>query len=66
MFSVVNAYLFRPLPVRSGGELVALAAQKPTSNALRNLSYPNLIEVLRRITAEPAHARASSWCNSRW
>jgi predicted permease len=45
MFSVVNAYLFRPLPVKSGNELVALGVQKPTWNGLRNLSYPNLIDI---------------------
>ena len=45
MFSVVNAFLFRPLPVSHGGELVALSAQKPTSNGVRNLSYLNLADI---------------------
>jgi predicted permease len=45
MFSVVNAYLFRPLPVKSGPDLVALGVQKPTWSALRNLSYPNLVDI---------------------
>jgi predicted permease len=45
MFSAVNAFLFRPLPVRGGGNLVALAAQKPTSGGIRNLSYLNLVDI---------------------
>ena len=63
MFSAVNVYVFRPLPVRSGGELVALGVQKPTSNALRNLSYPNLLDIrddLRSFDAVFAYAPFSS------
>ncbi len=45
MFSVANAYLFRPLPVRNGNDLVALGVRKPTSDNLRNLSYPNLVDI---------------------
>ena len=63
MFSAVNAYLFRPLPVRSGGELVAFGVNKPTSNALRNLSYPNLLDIrddLRSFDAVFAYAPYSA------
>jgi predicted permease len=45
LFSAVNAYLFRPLPVRRGGDIVALGVRKPTFGTLRNLSYPNLIDI---------------------
>ena len=42
VFSVVNALLFRPLPVRAADRLIVLASTKSPSRSLRGLSYPEL------------------------
>ena len=42
VFSVVNALLFRPLPVSGADRLVALATSKAPSHTLHGLSYPEI------------------------
>jgi predicted permease len=42
VFSVVNALLFRPLPVPGADRLVVLASSREGTSALRGLSYPEL------------------------
>ncbi len=42
VFSVVNALLFRPLPVRGADRLVTLATSRDPSSSLRGLSYPEI------------------------
>jgi len=50
MFSMVNAYRFRPLPVEDGYNLVVLASQRPAQQSLVNLSYPNFKDLRDRAT----------------
>ncbi|HEV8630132.1 MAG TPA: ABC transporter permease [Thermoanaerobaculia bacterium] len=42
VFSVVDAFILRPLPVRDGDRLVVIASQQPTSAGLHGVSYPDL------------------------
>lgn len=42
VFSVVNAILLRPLPVRDSGRLVVIASQDISSSALRGMSLPDV------------------------
>jgi predicted permease len=42
VFSVVNALLFRPLPVRDGERLVVLGSRGPNTTTLRPMSYSDL------------------------
>ena len=42
VFSVVNAYLLRPLPVRDSGRLVVIASERRNDAGLGGLSYPDL------------------------
>ncbi len=42
VFSVVNALLFRPLPVNGADRLVILATSRPPSSSLRGLSYAEI------------------------
>lgn len=45
ILSIVNAYLFRPMPVRDAGQL-AVVAQTSTASALPStVSYPNYLDV---------------------
>jgi len=44
VFSVVNALLFRPLPVNNADRLVVLATSREPSSALRGLSYPEIVD----------------------
>ena len=48
VFSVVNAYLFRPLPVKEPNQLVAIASKNRQFDFPFNLSYPNYKDVLER------------------
>lgn len=48
MFTIVNTYLLRPLPVDRGEDLVMLAAQRPGRNTLTNQSYPNFNDIQSR------------------
>ncbi len=41
-FSVVNAFMLRPLPVRDAGRLVVLASERPRSGTLGAVSFPDL------------------------
>jgi predicted permease len=50
VFSVLNAVLLRPLPVRDGARLVVLARQGLTGEALRGVSAPDLAPY-RSVTA---------------
>ena len=49
MFSFVDAILFRPLPVRNAGSIVALHATAPGS-PLDNVSYPDYIDLRDKTT----------------
>ena len=42
VFSVVNAIVLRPLPVRDGHRLVVIASQQTSSRTLRGVSFPDL------------------------
>jgi predicted permease len=42
VFSVVNAIVLRPLPVRDGDRLVVIASQRTSSRTLRGVSFPDL------------------------
>ena len=42
VFSVVNAILLRPLPVRDSGRLVVIASQDTSSGILRGMSLPDV------------------------
>ena len=42
VFSVVNAIIFRPLPVRDGDRLVVIASQQASSPRLGAVSFPDL------------------------
>jgi predicted permease len=42
VFSVVNAIVLRPLPVRDGDRLVVIASQRTASQTLRGVSFPDL------------------------
>jgi putative ABC transport system permease protein len=44
VFSVVNALLFRPLPVNDADHLVVLATSREPSSTLRGLSYPEIVD----------------------
>jgi len=44
VFSIVNALLFRPLPVNDAGHLVVLATSRAPSSTLRGLSYPEIVD----------------------
>ena len=45
IFSIVNAILYRPLPVERPAELVDLYAHEATSNSHDTWSYPNYLSV---------------------
>ncbi len=47
IFSVVNAILFRPLPVERPGELVDIYGHPATSQSHETHSYPNYLDVPR-------------------
>src|SRR5260370_242593 len=42
VFSVVNAFILRPLPVRDSERLTVLATQRLTTGGLRSVSFPDL------------------------
>ena len=42
VFSVVNAIVLRPLPVRDGGRLVVIASRDQSNGTLRGMSFPDL------------------------
>ena len=42
VFSVVNAIMLRPLPVRNGDRLVVIASQNTSNRALRGMSFPDV------------------------
>src|SRR5262249_12780417 len=50
VYSIVDAYLFRPLPVPYGKELVVLAQSDAALAAPHEMSYPNYVD-FRRDTA---------------
>ena len=45
VFSVVNAFMLRPLPVSDGQRLVAIAMARAASPALGGVSYPDLYDL---------------------
>jgi predicted permease len=51
VFSVVNAILLRPLPVRDADRLVVIASQTTSNAALRGMSFPD-IQDYRVVTTE--------------
>ena len=42
VFSVVNAFILRPLPVRDGGRLTVIATRNTSGSTLRGVSFPDL------------------------
>src|SRR5260370_2541618 len=42
VFSVANAFIFRPLPVRDSERLTVLATQRLPTGGLRSVSFPDL------------------------
>ena len=44
IFSVVNAMLLRPLPVRDANQLVALSEQQDLATGSSYFSYPDLVD----------------------
>ena len=48
MLGVASAYLWRPLPVPDARDLVTLAAQRPSRQALTNLSFLNYRDLAER------------------
>jgi predicted permease len=42
VFSVVNAVILRPLPVRDAGRLAVIASQNTSNRSLRGVSFPDL------------------------
>ena len=42
VFSVVNAIILRPLPVRDGDRLIVIASQSTSNRTLRGMSFPDL------------------------
>ena len=51
VFSVVNAIVLRPLPVRDGDRLVVIASQQASSRTLRGVSFEDLQDY-RRATVD--------------
>ena len=51
VFSVVNAIVLRPLPVRDGDRLVVIATQRASGRTLRGVSFEDLQDY-RRATAD--------------
>src|ERR1051326_9340931 len=51
IFSVVNSFALRPLPVRDPSRLVVVAQQMQNSSFLGNLSYPDLLDYRARSDA---------------
>lgn len=51
VFSVVNAVVLRPLPVRDGDRLVVIASQQSSSRTLRGVSFEDLQDY-RRATVD--------------
>ena len=45
VFSIANAYLFRPLPVRAPGELMAVATKTPSIEIPVSVSYLDYTDV---------------------
>ncbi|HEY6332638.1 MAG TPA: ABC transporter permease [Blastocatellia bacterium] len=48
VFSVVNAYLFKPLPVKDPGKLVAVVATSPFIEFPTQVSYPDYRDIAER------------------
>jgi len=59
VFSVVNAYLFRPLPVRAPGELVLMGQTSPELAMPHEMSWPD-IDDQRRL---PVYQDVAVWTN---
>jgi predicted permease len=45
IFSIVNAYLFRPLPAKDSGQLVVVATKKVNFELPYDVSYPNYQDI---------------------
>src|SRR5437762_2044275 len=61
VFGVVNALLFRPLPVNGADRLIVLASAKTPSPSLRGLSYPEIANIA---IIEIDQSRARNFGNS--
>ena len=48
VFSIVNAYLFRPLPVKEPDRLVAMGTRDNTLEIPYEVSYPNYVDLRDR------------------
>jgi putative ABC transport system permease protein len=51
VFSIANAYLFRPLPVRAPGELMAVASKNPSIEVPYQVSYLDYADIRDRAGA---------------
>jgi predicted permease len=51
VFSIANAYLFRPLPVRAPGELMAVATKNQSVDVPYLVSYPDYVDIRDRAGA---------------
>ena len=49
VFSVVNAFILRPLPVSDSERLTVLATQCLSTSGLRSVSFPDLQDIVARL-----------------
>lgn len=73
VFSVVNTYLFRPLPVRDAANLAVIAQTAKGSDMPGSVSYPNYLDIKSLSVAfsdaiqfqgTAANARADGWTDA--
>ena len=73
IFSVVNAFLLRPLPVRDADRLIVVAQTSPGSPLPGSVSYPNFLDIRAQsdvlsdavlFRGAVVSARADGWSNT--